>query len=214
MSTSDKSEWSVVGLAHKFGLAWERVGGTLAEINRLAEDSLLLASFVGVLHGTHEISPRQFPTWKVIKLGLHKSPEAYALALEAKGRKISKWARDILAQITCSQEVVELELVDVSGAELGFREAYTTRECYERAATFGLYPCPAETGSATSDQYDDQPPGEWRRIAMEAIADSGGVLHVFNVGHGGVDLWLGTSDGRPEDRWDPDRRWVFCRRKP
>src|SRR3990167_8006616 len=73
-----------------------------------------------------------FLVWKVIKLGLHKSPEAYAAALEAKGHKISKWARDILAQITCSQEVIDLELVDVSGADLGFTQVYTTHELYER----------------------------------------------------------------------------------
>ncbi len=214
MSTSEKSEWSVVGLAHKFGLAWERIGGTIADINRLAENTSLLTNILGVLRGTHEIKPRQFPTWRVIKLGLHKTPEAYVAALEAKGKKISKWARDILAKVTCSQKVVYLELVDVSGAELGFTEVYTTRELYERAATFALYPCPAETGPATRDQWEDQLPGDWRRIAMKAISDSVRGLGVFNVEHDGDELWLRASDGRPGAQWNPGGRWIFCRRKP
>ncbi|TAL50584.1 hypothetical protein EPN81_02415 [Patescibacteria group bacterium] len=191
---------------------WGRI-----EIQPLIHDIAQVApEFVRFLEngGRVMIQGKVFPTWKLIKLGLHKSPEAYASVLEAKGHKINKWARDILMKITCSQEVVDLELVDVSGAELGFTQVYTARECYERAVTFGLYPCPAETGPATRDQYNDQPAGEYRRIAMEAIADSGGGLNVFDVYRDGGELWLETDSGHPDNRWNPGHRWVFCRRKP
>lgn len=214
MSTSEKSDWSIVGLAHKFGLAWERAGGTLADVNRIAENVPLLTSIIGVLRGTHEIKPRKFPTWRVIKLGLHKTPKAYLASIKGRGREPNKYARDIAAETTCSQEVVDLPLVDVSGADLGFTDFYTYREFLERADTFGLYPCPAEAGLALANQYDDQPQGDYRRIGMEGIADSVGDLHVFDVGRVGGGLCLRTRSGRPEDQWDPGRRWVLTARKP
>lgn len=214
MSTSDKSEWSVVGLAHKFGLAWERAGGTLADINRLAESLSLLTSIIGVLRGTHEIKPRQFHTWRTVKLGLYKTPDAYLVSIEARGRKSNQWAREIATKVVSSQKEIELPLVDVSGADLGFTDVYTYREFLERAATLKLYPCPAEAGLALADQFDDQPRVDYRRIAMEAITDSVGNLGVFYVYHDGDGLKLKTYRGHPENQWLPGSRWVLTSRKP
>lgn len=214
MSTSDKSEWSVVGLAHKFGLAWERVGGTLADINGLAENLPLLMSFIGVLRGTHEIKTKAFPLWRSVVLGRHQTPDAYIASIEGRGRKANRWAREIAAKVVCAQQETELPLVDVLDTDLGLTSVYTTREFYQRAATFGLYPCPAEAGLALADQFDDQPKGDYRRVAMEAIADSDGRLNVFCVYRGGDGLRLGANDGHPGGPWTPGHRWVLTTRKP
>lgn len=214
MSASEKSDWSIVGLAHKFGLAWERAGGTLTDVNRLAESASLLVSIIGVLRGTHEIKPWQFPAWRMVKLGLHKTPEAYLVSIEGRDRKPYRWARDIAAKVVCSQEQVELPLVDVSGADLGFTAVYAYREFLERAATFGLYPCPAEAGLALADQYDDQASGDYRRIGMEGIADSDGDLGVFYICRDSDGLLLMASIGHPGVQWNPGDRWILTTRKP
>jgi hypothetical protein len=214
MSTSEKSQWSVVGLAHKFGLAWESLGGTLADINHLAENVDFLRLVIGVLRGTHEIKPKVFPLWRSVTLGIHQSPEAYLASIEARGRKPNKWAREIAAKVTCSKQQVELPLVDVSGADIGFWTPYTYEEFLHRAETFGLYRCPGETGLALADQFDDQPSGDYRRIGMDGIADSGGDLGVFGIGRDEGEPWLGSNDGHPQYRWNRVVRWSLTSRKP
>ncbi len=36
-----KSDFRVLGLAHKLGLAWEKAGGTLADMNSLARNETI-----------------------------------------------------------------------------------------------------------------------------------------------------------------------------
>lgn len=165
-------------------------------------------------NGGRLVVANHFHTCRVVKLGLHKTPEAYVASIEGGGRQMNRWARDIATKVTCAQQETELPLVDVLDTDLGFTEVYTTREFYERAATFGLYPCPTEAGLALADQFDDQPAGDFRRIAMEAIAASGGGLDVFYVDHGGGGLWLGAVDGHSEARWAPGDHWILTTRKP
>jgi len=161
------------------------------------------------------VQQRTFPLWRTVMLGRHQTPETYLASIEARGRKPNKWARDIAAKTTCSQEVIDLPLVDVSGADLlGFTQVYTYAQFLERAATFGLYRCPAETGLVLADQFDGQPYGDYRRIAMEAIADFDGGLSVFCVYHDGGGLRLGTDSGRPGSQSVPESRWVLTTRKP
>ncbi len=44
--------------------------------------------------------------------------------------------------------------------------------------------------------------------------DSNGDLNVFNVEHDSDDRWLNTNNGRPDNVWNPDNRWVFVRSNP
>lgn len=165
-------------------------------------------------NGGRLVVSKHFPTWRVVKLGLNKTPEAYVASIEGRGRKFDSWALDIAAKVACSLEQIELPLVDVLDTDLGITGVYTTQEFYERAATFGLYPCPAEAGLALADQFDDQPKNDYRHIAMEAIAASDGGLGVFCIHHAGDGLRLEASDGHPEAQWDPGDRWVLTTRKP
>lgn len=160
------------------------------------------------------VQQRVFPLWRTVVLGRHQTPEAYVASIEGRGRKPNRWARDIATKVACSQQEIELPLVDVLDTDLGFKDVYTTREFYDRAATFGLYPCPAEAGLALADQFDDQPKGDYRRIAMDAIADSDGGLYVFYVYHDEGGLRLKTSGGHPGNQWNPGYRWVLTTRKP
>ena len=144
-----------------------------------------------------------FPIWRTVVLGRHQTPGAYLVSIEGRGREPNKWARDIAAKVTCSQQEIELPLVDASGADLGFTKVYTTREFYERAATFGLYPCPSETGLALADQFDDQPKGDYRRIAMEAITGSAATWTSSRLPRRGrATLGLKRSVRMPPE-WDP-----------
>ncbi len=152
-----------------------------------------------------------FPTWKTIKLGIHKSADEYCKAIKANGFKIGNWANDILGKpaFTVSFDEVEVELVKVTVGELGFKNGATRKEIYERAIELGLKLCPNEVGPALRLQYADQPLDEWLLVAMEPIADSDGDLSVFEVVRGSDGSWLRGCRGGPGNFWSAGGQWVF-----
>ena len=157
--------------------------------------------------------PTLMPVWKMVKLGTCKTPGAYRKALKKAGRSIGDWGDDILGRITCSQEEIDLDLVVLSVADLGFKDGARYADICAKAVELGLELCPAEVGPALRLQYGNQPNGEWLRIAMEAIADRDGNLYLFLVAHGVGGLRLHGSNGHPDYVWDADIRFVFGRRK-
>jgi hypothetical protein len=108
---------------------------------------------------------------------------------------------------------MELDLVVVSVAELGFPDGATLKDIYAKAKTFDLELCPCEVGPQLRLQYMDQPNGEWLLVAMEPITDSDGDPRVFDVGRGGRGRWLRARYGYPGIVWSGSSRWVFVRRK-
>lgn len=152
--------------------------------------------------------------WKTIRLGLRKSPGEYRKAFEAGKYQIGTYASQILDKISITQEEVEVDLVLVTGRQLGFIYATRRDRIYERALERGFQGCPAEVGPALREQYPGQPMGELL-IGMEPIPDSGGHLRVFRVEHDGSGLRLSGDHGDPDDIRDPDYQWVFVLpRKP
>lgn len=124
------------------------------------------------------------PIWKTIRLGVHKNADEYRKAIKTVGGKISDWANDILGKpaFTVADQPMDIDLVVVTVAELGFPKGAIRADIYKRAAEFGLEPCPAEAGPALREQYMDQPNDEWLRIAMKPIVGSNGDPRIFSVG--------------------------------
>jgi len=155
----------------------------------------------------------EFPTWKTVKLGTHKSANDLSKSLRSNGFWISNWAADILKKTTFAPAETEIELVLVTVADLGFTKATRRDAIYDRAKELGLDLVPAEVGPQLRLQYADQPMNEWMVMGMEPIAGSGGSLHVFGVTRSVGGLWLDTDYARPGIAWDPVDRGVFARRK-
>lgn len=181
---------------------WNKLGGEEG-VDRLLDGKLKLV----------EAQPREFAVWKTVKLGLHKSPKDYRAAIKSAKMKIGDWGDDILGRISCSQVEVDLDLVELSVGDLGFKGSARYADICTKAVELGLELCPAEVGPALRLQYGDQPRDEWLRIAMEAIADRGGDRLIFLVGLDSDGLWLGASSGHPGAVCPADDRFVFVRRK-
>lgn len=159
------------------------------------------------------VAPKTFPTWKKIRVGTDRSVDSLRSALRRDGFKISDWANDILGKISVCPEEREVELVLVSGADLGQIEPESRKRIFERASEHGLERCHPEVGPQLRQQYHDQPMGEWLLIGMDPVTDSDGRPGVFNVVRRGGGSWLGTHCGDPGYLWLPGSRWVFARRK-
>jgi len=146
--------------------------------------------------------------FKTIILGLYESGKAYRQALFNAGFCIRDCASNILDKIQVSQTRVQLDLVILSVAELGFKEARYDAIC-AKAKELGLQLCPAEVGPTLRLTYSDQPYGEWLWIAMDPLPDSDGGLVAFGVAHGSDGRGLAGDDGVSAYVWGPDGRFVF-----
>jgi hypothetical protein len=69
----------------------------------------------------------QLTTWKRIKLGTHLSSNDLAMALKGAGFRIGVHAAQILKKFTFAPAMTEIEIVNVSGCELGFEKGATSR---------------------------------------------------------------------------------------
>jgi len=155
----------------------------------------------------------QFSTWKTINLGTHKSSNDLAMALKSAQFRIGEYAAQILKKIAIAPGTTEIELVNVSVRELGFKKRATSAQINARAMELGLDLVPAEVGPQLRLQYPDQPYGERVLIGMDPIGNSEGDPSVFGVVHELGGRSLGTSCGDAECFWIAELRWVFAHRK-
>lgn len=165
-------------------------------------------------NGGRVIMANSFPVWKTITLGTGlKNANDFRRDLTAGGFRIGNWSNDILGKpaFKVASKLTEVDLVNPSVAELGFKDGATFKDACEQAISLGLELCPNEVGPQLRRQYKDQPKGEWLRIAMEPITDSGGFLFVFVVVHDDGGLWLDGNDGDPGGFLDGDDRLGFVR---
>ncbi len=161
-----------------------------------------------------EAQPRDFPLWKTVRLGAHKTAADYSKALDAGRNRSVDWVINYLGQpaFQCAKQETDVDLTVVSVGELGFVQGALYSQVVERALAHGLELCPAETGPALRLAYEDQPRGERLIIATKPSTESGADLDLFVMEvSGGGGLWL-RGDCGPSDRyWEPDRRFVFVR---
>ncbi|MEA3249819.1 MAG: hypothetical protein U9Q03_05725 [Patescibacteria group bacterium] len=132
-------------------------------------------------------------------------------ALKRADVNVSGWADDLIGRIGLSDEARGLELVPVLDRDLGFDEAYTTRELLDRAIEHGYGTCPPEAGPLARLVYSGH---EWLLVAMEPVTGSDGGPRVFRLNRRDDGLWLYANDADPDSRWSPGSRWLLVRREP
>jgi hypothetical protein len=144
-----------------------------------------------------------------------KSKEQLISEMQAEGINISDYAKLMMENLDfiTGPNREEAKLVRLTVADIGFKTNATTDQIYERAQALGLELCPPDTGPNYRLQYKDQPLGEWVRIGMKQITDSGGDPGVFSLDRHDDGLWLGDDWARPGITWDPDVGFVFRFRK-
>lgn len=142
-----------------------------------------------------------------------KTKEQLQAELDQKNIYVTAWAKDIMKKITTTTEPTNVDMINLTVADLGFTSYCTTTELFARAKALGLELCPAEVGPHYRLQYTDQPEDEYRSIGMEPIADSDGYPSVFCLHHDGDLLKLYAYSANPDFQWDPAREFAFSPRK-
>jgi len=151
----------------------------------------------------------EFPTWKIVTLGRHRTSRSYVSAVEAVVRTMGDWMPALIEKAPPSQGQVRLGLVALTPADLGLPPRVTRKQIYDAALARGLALCPAEVGPALREQYTEQPEDEELLVAMEPIKNSVGTPVVFNLGRHGDALCFRALSGSPGIQWAPRFRWVF-----
>jgi len=157
-----------------------------------------------------------FKIWKTVKLGTMKDADEFRKAIKALGYKIGDLGNDILGKpaFRVSKTKVKVDLVNVSVAELGFKDGAKLSDIYKKALGLGLQLCPNEVGPQLRLQCRDQPIDgvnwmhRWIYVAMKPIARSGHPL-IFLVERTSDGCWLEGYDGDPDHFWKRQECFVF-----
>lgn len=159
-----------------------------------------------------EFVPEPF---KTIKLGTFTNWDEIRGALKTTEFCISNAISDMLGNpaLTLAPAVIEVDLVVVSVAELGFKGGATQEQIYERVQELGLELCPAEVGPQLRLQHLDQPVGENLTVGMEPITEPDGNSYLFYVICDEDGLCLSRAFANPTYYWPGPCRWVFLRRE-
>jgi hypothetical protein len=155
---------------------------------------------------------RVWKTWMTVKVGTFKNVEEIRQAIKAGGHFIGDWANDILGKpaFKVSETEQDIELVNVSVEELGFKDGARYADTCKRAFELGLEYCPAEVGPQWCIQ---QPKGVPVIVAMEAIIGSDTDLHLFDINRdGGCGQCLSTNVGCSDFVWHSSVCFLFLRR--
>ncbi|MGB8815657.1 MAG: hypothetical protein WCC74_00230 [Minisyncoccia bacterium] len=155
-------------------------------------------------------------TWKTVKLGKFKNVDEIRKALRDGAIYVDDRANDILGKpaFKMSETEQDVELVEVSNEELGFKDGACYADSCKRASEIGLDKCPAEVGPQLPLQCKDQPKKTFVVVAMEAITDSNGHLRVFCVeSYGFGRQYLDAIAGNAGIVLDGRIRFLFLRRK-
>jgi hypothetical protein len=155
----------------------------------------------------------EIQTWKRISIGNYRNPNALRAALDAANMHIGDSADEILGRpgFSFSRTEIDLDLVILSGADLGFAGHAALADIYRRAVQLGLELCPPEAGPQLRLQYRNQPVGEFLHMAMSPLATYHGALVDLTVGNGGAGLILIGGEGNPDLKLHASVKFVFVR---
>lgn len=175
------------------------------------------------------INSGEFPVFKTIKLGTHKSANALRSSLIDDRNYIENWDRygSNTIEITLAKSETEITLHVATVEELTGTGLVCAHVINSAIRSKGYDLCPAEVGPQLRLQYPDQPNDEILQIAMEPIAGGPtkqycfyweGRLNIFSVNRLNDRRYLSVSyvcnfNLECEVKFHWDCRFVFASRK-
>jgi len=151
--------------------------------------------------------------WKTITLGQFANTFALRNALDAAGCGIGDLAAQILARpaFVLSPAKVDVDLVVVSGADLGTPTEPSLADVYALAQAHGLALAPAEVGPQLRLQYLDQPVGEFLHVGMSPINTWSGEPVILVLANGGAVLILIGTESSANAKISATTPFLFIR---
>lgn len=143
-----------------------------------------------------------------VKLGQYVTIDAIRKTIIAGGGKISDYANEIFDKIYVSAIKQEVDLWEVTAAELGFMKYVPCSDIFIRAVELGFVIIPAEAIALARIKCGDN---KWRIGGMEPIVVSDGDLDMLSLNSYGHDFSLSTECDGSGRTWHPGIAWIFSR---
>lgn len=155
--------------------------------------------------------------WKMLERPSYRTGAEYCSALMAQGYRLSDWILDVAQKPNFPISTIQwpLPLVRVRLSSVGFSEPTTLSQFYQRVVGTGLEICPPEAAFALRFVYDEQPTGEWLRVAigMDQMVDSDSVPHLPKLGAALGRFYLETYWAYPNAVFHPHNEFVLIDRR-
>lgn len=155
--------------------------------------------------------------WKMLERPSYRTGIEYCEALVSRGYRISDWILDVVQNpdFVIVDVVWPLPLVRVRLDMLGFSGPTQLENFYRVAKGEGFETCPPEVSLALRFEYDEQPTGEWLRVAIELdqMIDSDGVPHLPKLGAALKRFYLETYWAYPQAVFHPHNEFVMIDRR-
>jgi len=151
--------------------------------------------------------------WKILEKPTYKTGIEYQQALLSGGYRISDWIVDISSKPDFVTETAQwpLKLVRISLSSLNFTGPTHLSDFYVAANEAGFKTLPPEAALALRLNYNEQPVGEWLRIAtpLDGMIDSDGVPHLPKLGKALGHFYIETYWAYPQAIFHPHNEFVF-----
>lgn len=158
-----------------------------------------------------------FSLWKLLERPPYTSGSQYCDILTRRGYRLSDWIIDIASNpdFPINTGLWPLPLIRVRLSLLGLIGPVLLKDFYETANAAGLESVPPEAALALRLNYDEQPRGEWLRMAtdMDQMIDSDFVPHLPKLGSALGRFYLETYWAYPNAVFHPHNEFVMIDRR-
>jgi hypothetical protein len=151
--------------------------------------------------------------WRVVSCEEFNAVTNSVDFLVKKGYKVSDWVIDISQRLNRNILTADIALYRVTLNELGFSTSTKLEDVYSAASKVGYSAIDPSIAIYIRSLYNDQPVGEWLRIAvpMDSMIDSDGVPHLPKMGHALKSFYVETYWSWPHAIFHPNNEFVFQR---
>tara|TARA_X000001036_G_scaffold389986_1_gene387380 strand:- start:1064 stop:1528 length:465 start_codon:yes stop_codon:yes gene_type:complete len=149
--------------------------------------------------------------WKTIK-DIKITDLRQCLSKLKKKYVVSPWVEDIVNKNKGKKYKKDkiINLYRISVKSLGFKKPTKLKKIYSKLKSKGFSPVPMEYAIYLRFIYDEQPTGEWLRIAVpfSSMIDSDGVPHLPKLGKGLGKFFIETYWSYPDAIFHPHNDFI------
>ena len=151
-------------------------------------------------------------SWKIIKECKFSNMNECVESLLKKNYKVSHWIKDIAKRTKTDLESIKFPIIltRIKVSELGIKSATTLKTIYNLLEKENFKLINPLISINLRFYYDEQPKGEWLRIAVpfNSMIDSDGVPHLPKLGHGLGMYFLETYWSYPDSIFHPHNEFI------
>jgi hypothetical protein len=151
-------------------------------------------------------------SWKIIKECKFSNMNECVESLLKKNYQVSHWIKDIAKRTKTDLENIKFPIIltRIRVSELGIKSATTLKTIYNLLEKENFKLINPLISINLRFYYDEQPKGEWLRIAVpfNSMIDSDGVPHLPKLGHGLGMHFLETYWSYPDSIFHPHNEFI------